>query len=94
MPSPQRSKAPWRWAIVAISALATAGFWGAVVNGPEPTRASPPSTPIVVQSAPTLAQMLNEDDDDAFSSDDRFASASAAMPPAQSFQPRFRTRGS
>jgi hypothetical protein len=89
MPSPQRSKAPWRWAIVAISALATAGFWGAVVNGPAPTHASPPPTPVVVQQAPTLSQMINEDE-----ADDGFASASVAMPPAQSFQPRFRTRGS
>lgn len=84
MPVPRRSKAPWRWAIVAVSGLATAGFLGAVVSGPRPVHAGPPPTPVVVQQAPTLDQLLGQDQE---------GSGVASASPSLS-QPRFRTRGS
>ncbi len=94
MPTSRRSKAGWRWVVVTLSGLATAGFLGSIVNGPPPAHASPPPTPAVVQQAPTLDQMLSQDqvivdDGSADQSGGGDLAASGQMP-----QPRFVTRGS
>jgi len=95
MPSTKRPKAFWRWVVVVVSGVATTVFLGAVVNGPQPTHASPPPTPVVVQQAPSLDQMIAQDRARAESDDDGFGGAgSFAQASGPAYQPRLRTRGS
>ncbi|HVC35088.1 MAG TPA: hypothetical protein VNL16_16370 [Chloroflexota bacterium] len=90
MSSRQRSKAPWRWVVIVVSGLATAGIFGAILNGPTPTHASPPPTPVVVQPAPSMSQLLNQDQGS--SSGDLGSEGDSG--PSQASQSRFVTRGS
>lgn len=58
--STRRRKAPVRWAIVALSCVATIGAYRAIVTGPPPAHAAPPPTQAVVQPAPTLNEMIGQ----------------------------------
>lgn len=57
--SAARHRAPIRWAIIALSCLATAGAYQAIVEGPAPAHAAP-QVQTVVQTAPTLDEMISQ----------------------------------
>jgi len=87
MAAPRRNNSPARWSVFVASALAAAGFWIGIVNGPQPAQGG--SSQMVV-SGPASGQALPQDQLSRRGAGSSFAPQPQFSAPA----PRFRTRGS
>ena len=88
----KRDNGPARWAVLLASGMAAAGFFGAIINGPQPVQAGPnqagPTRVAVVQPTQVPTPVPNR------TPRQRITSPSIAQAPQFLPAPRLRTRGS
>ena len=96
MPAPTRRKGPTRLAVLAGLGIATAGFFIAIITGPQPANASTSTTGAASTSAPTVGRQLNGSNPSLASQNGQTPSVTQ-VPFGQSplfTSPRLRSRGS
>ncbi len=81
-----RRKGPARWAVMALTGLATVVFWAGVIGGPQPGQSNP--SPTVAQAAPAPSRQPSQ------ATRPRSSGSSAFQAPTFAPAPRFRTRAS
>lgn len=87
MATTKRDNSPARWAVLLASGIAAAGFFGAIINGPQPAQAGPPRAAFVQPtSAPALVQNRT--------GGQRTSAPSISQAPRPLTAPRLRSRGS